>query len=225
MHVDPLNLWFLLLAAASSFTVFTFLPSALEVLKPRDKGPRRILKKPLHDAIRHPSKLRPQSESKPIVDPGTSRDLKAALKDAGSKWNRIGRDTVRVLGDLKLRANLEIFENLVVQGSLVVGEHCVFHGSIKAYGNVSVGSSVVVEGSLLSKRNIDLKEDTVIAGSVHADGSVRIGEKVYVGLSVVAGGDVELFENSEVKNIFTRGLTKVLPSPKLDLPSSMYRID
>lgn len=225
MHVDPLNLWFLLLVTASGFAIFTFLPSVLEILKPKDRGPRRILKKPLHEAIRHASRLRSKSESNPIDDGTISKDLEVALKGAGAKIQRIGRDSVRVLGDIKLNANLEIFENIVVQGSLEVGERCIFHGSIKAYGNMSIGSSVIVEGNLLSKRNIDIKDDAVIAGSVHADGWVRIGEKVYVGLSVNAEGNVELFENSEVKNIFTRGLTKVLPSPQLDLPSSMYRID
>lgn len=225
MQVDPLNLWLLLLATASGFAAFTFLPSVLEILKPKDKGPRKILRRPLHDSIRHPSKLRSRLDSKSIDYREISEDLKAALKDADVKYQRIGRNTVRVLGDLKLKANLKILENLVVRGGLVVEEHCVFHGSIKTYGNVSLGNSVIVEGNLLSKRNIDLKECAVIAGSVHTDGSVRIGEKVYVGLSVVAEGDVELFENSEVKNIMTRGSIKVLPPKRLDLPLSMYRID
>jgi predicted acyltransferase (DUF342 family) len=78
---------------------------------------------------------------------------------------------------------------------------------------------------VLSERDIKIKDEAVITGAVHAKGSVRIGQKVYIGLAVVAEGNVELFENSEVRNILTRGLTKVQPSPAIDLPSSIYRID
>jgi len=223
MYVNPLSLWLLLAATASGFAIFTFLPSVLEVLRPKDKGPRRILKKPLHQRIRNSSMS--QSESGRIGDVGISKDLEVALKDAGVKSQRIGRDTIRVLGNIAFKAGAEVFQNIIVNGSLNAGDHCLFHGSIKSYGNMSMGSSAIVEGNLLSERDITIKNEAVIAGSVHARGSVRIGEKVYVGLAVVAEGNVELFENSEVRNVLTRGLTRVKPSPQLDLPSSMYRID
>jgi len=223
MYVDPLNLLFVLFATASGFAVFTLLPSILEVLRPKDWGPRRILRRPLHERIKRSSTLK--SESSQAGDVGVSKDLEAALKDAGVKSLRIGRDTVRVLGNIAFKADLEVFENVIANGSLDVGDHCVFHGSIKSYGNLSVGNSAIVEGNVLSERDINMKNDAVIVGSVHANGSVRIGEKVYIGLAVVAEGNVELFENSEVKNILTRGLPKVQPSPQIDLPSSMYRID
>lgn len=223
MHVDPLNLWFVLAATASGFAVFTLLPSMLEVLRPKDWGPRRILRRPLHERIKRSSVSK--SESSQTCDVGVSEDLETSLKDSGVKWLRIGRDTVRVLGNIAFKAGLEIFENIIANGTLDVGDTCVFHGSIKSYGNLSVGSSAIVEGNVLSERDINIRNDAVIVGSVHAKGSTRIGEKVYIGLAVVAEGNVELFENSEVKNVLTRGLTKVQPSPQIDLPSSMYRID
>lgn len=223
MYIDPLHLWLLLVAAASGFAAFSFLPSMLEVLRPRDRGPRKILKKPLHERIRRSPVLGSVPNLKGDVE--LSKDLKAALKDAGLRSQCIGKGTVRVLGSIKFKSHAEIFETLIVNGNMFVGDHCTFHGSVKSYGDMSVGSFDVVKGNLLSDRDIEIGDDAVVAGSVHAGGSVRIGERVYVGRTVVAGGTVELFENSEVRNVLTRGSVKVRPSLELDLPSSMYRID
>lgn len=226
MYIDPLILSFFLLATASGFIASMFLPSILEILKPKDKGPRKILKKPLHQAMRQASKLSHQPRSGSTDDTAISKDLEAALKKAGARSQRIGKDIVRIRGDIEFRANSEVFENIVVAGNLVAGEHCVFHSSVKAYGNVSAGSSVIIKGHLLSGMNIDVKEESVIVGSVHADGSIRLGERVYVGISAVAEGDVELFESSEVKkNILAHGSIRVLKHSDFGLPSSMYRID
>lgn len=223
MYVNPLSLWFLLAATASGFAIFTFIPSVLEVLIPKDKGPRRILRKPLHQRIRNSSMS--NAESRRNGGTGISKDLEATLRDAGVKSQPIGRDTIRILGNIVFKSGVEVFENIIVNGSLSAGDHCLFHGSIKSYGDMSIGKSVIVEGHLLSERDIAIENEAVVVGSVHAKGSVRIGEKVYISLVVVAEGDVEMFKNSEVKSVLTRGLTKVKPSPELDMPSSMYRID
>jgi cytoskeletal protein CcmA (bactofilin family) len=223
MYIDPLHLWVLLVATASGFTVFSFLPSMLEVLRPKDKGPRKILKKPLHERIRKSSASKSVPDLKDDVE--LSKDLKAALRDAGLRSQRIGKDTVRILGSITFKPHLEILESIVVDGNMSTGDRCIFHGSLKSYGDMSVGSFDIVEGNMLSERDIKIGDDAVIAGSVHSKGSVRIGERVYVGSTVVAEGNVELFENSEVRNILTRGSTRVRPSLQLDLPSSIYRID
>mgnify|MGYP001599583866 CR=1 FL=1 len=140
-------------------------------------------------------------------------------------WQRSGLGSIAIFAVLFLflvfPPNFEISDNIVVDGTLPVGEHCVFYGSAKAKGNViNNGNCVVLMGNVISKGNIDIKDETVVGGLVHSEGSVRLGEKVFIGLSVVADGDVELYENSEVKkNILTHGVIKVLKYPRLDLPS------
>jgi len=225
MFLDPFLLTLLLSIAALGFIAFLFLPSIIEMIKPRDKGPRRILRTPLQRIMRHgsisASTLKPYS----VDNSSTSKDLQDVLKEAGVKTSCIGMDTLRILGDVAFPPNLQISDNIVVEGALNVGDGCVFDGSVKAKGNVSIGNRVVVRGNLVSKGNVDIKDEAVIGGSVHSEGSVRLGEKVFVGLSVVADGDVELYENSEVeKNILAHGVIKVLRYPKLDFPSTVEDI-
>jgi len=225
VFLDPLLLTLLLLISALFFFVLVFLPPIIEILKPKDKGPRRMLKTPLQKIMRSSSKLAPTSKPRSVDNPKAPKDLQDFLEKVGLKICRVGEDTIRIFGDAAFPPNLEVSDNIVVEGALTVGDSCVFHGSVKAKGDVSVGNAVVVRGNLVSNKNVNIQDDAVIGGSVHAEGSVRLGEKVYVGLSVVADGDVELFENSEVKkNILTNGVIKVLKNPILDFPLSIKDI-
>jgi len=225
MNLDPFLLMLLLLIAALGFIAFLFLPAFIEIIKPRDKGPRRMLRTPLQRIMRHGSKLAFAPKSDPMGNSSASKDLQDVLKEAGVKTIRIGKDTIRIFGDVTFPPNLQISDNIVVEGALTVGDGCVFHGSAKAKGNVLVGNSVVMRGNMVSWGNVNIQDEAVISGSVHAEGSVRLGEKVFIGLSVVADGDVELFENSEVKkNILSHGVIRVLKYPKLDFPSTLEDI-
>jgi predicted acyltransferase (DUF342 family) len=154
-----------------------------------------------------------------------SSNLQDILKEAGAKSTRIGKDIVRISGDFVFPAQSEIQDNVVIEGTVKIGDDCVFHQSIKAEGNAAVGNRVVIKGNLVSNGDVKLLDEVVIGGSLHSDGSVTIGEKVFVSLSVVAIGDVELYENSEVKNnILTRGTIRVLRPPRVDFPSSIDNI-
>jgi len=225
MFLDPLFLMLLLLITALGFIIFLFLPSLIEIVKPRDKGPRRMLRTPLQRIMRKGAKsvFVPKSDS--VANSSTSKNFQSFLKETGVKTRRIGNDTLRILSDVEFPPNLEISDNIVIDGALTMGDRCVFHGSVKARGNVTIGNYVVIKGNLVSNGNVDIQDEAVIGGSVHSEGSVRLGEKVFIGLAVVADGDVELHENSEVKeNILTHGIIKVLRHPKLDFPSTLEDI-
>jgi NDP-sugar pyrophosphorylase family protein len=225
MILDPLLLIILLLIAALGFAASVFSPFLIELKRPRDKGPRRILKTPLERRIRSIGKMPAIAVSGEVEYSGCGDDLQEVLDRADLKAVRIGKDTLRILGDISFPPHLKVSDNIVVEGSLKVGDDCVFHRSLKARGSVLIGNRVVIKGNLLSEENVTVLDDVVIGGSVHSEGSVTMGEKVYVSLSVVAIGDVTLFENSEIKNnILTRGAIKVLKYPKLDLPSSIDEI-
>lgn len=223
--LDPISLMLLLLTAVSGFIAFLFLPSLIEILKPKDKGPRRMLRTPLKKIMRHGPYLTSPLKSDSNDKANALRDFEEFLKKSGVKTSRISKDTLRIFKELAVPPDFEIWKNIVVEGALTAGDRCVFHGSIKAKGNVSVGNSVVVMGNLIATGNVDINDEVVVGGLVHSEGSVKLGEKVFIGLSVVANGDVELFENTEVKkNILTHGVIKVLKYPKLDLPSDLEDI-
>jgi NDP-sugar pyrophosphorylase family protein len=223
MFIDSFLLLLLLLIAALAFMAFLFLPSIIEITRPRDKGPRRILKTPLEKIVRHGSHSVYSAKSDSI---GNAKDLENLLKELGVRNRIIGEDTIRIFGDIVFPPDFEISANLVVEGELTFGDRCICFGSVKARGNVLVGSHTIIRGNLISKRNVFIEDEAIINGSVHAEGSVRLSEKGFIGFSVVAGGDIELFENSEVKkNILAQGAIKVLKHPKLDFPPSLDAID
>jgi len=175
--------------------------------------------------LRHELESATYQKPDSVNDAIASKNLQDFLKEIGVKFHAIGNNTVRILGDVVFPPDFQVWNNIVVEGSLTVGDHCVFHGSVKAKGNATIGNRVVLNGNLISKGNVDIKDEAVIGGLVHSEGSVTLGEKVFVGLSVVADGDVELYENSEVKkNILTQGVIRVLKYPKLDLSSALDNI-
>jgi len=222
MILDPLLLMMFLLIAAFGFAVLVFSPLIIELKKPRDKGPRRIPKTPLEREIRSISRKPADISLSPAECSDHARNLQHILSEAGVKTTRIGKDTIRIFGDIAFAPHSEVSDNLVVEGALSVGDDCVFHRSVKAKGNAFIGNRVVIKENLVSEGDVTVLGEAVIGGSVHSEGSVKIGENVFVALSVVAIGNVELFENSEVKrNILTRGVIKVLRHPRVDLPSSI----
>jgi len=223
--LDPFLLMSLLLIAALAFVVLVFSPLIIELKKPRDKGPRRILKIPFERRIRSSPKKPVTIGRNLAANSSNVKNLEDILNEAGLKATRIGKDTTRIFGDVVFAPHFEVTDNIVVEGALSISDLCVVHRSIKAKGNLAVGNGVVVKGNLVSEGNVTILDDAVIGGSVHSEGSVRIGENVFIALSVVALGDVELYENSEVKkNILTRGVIKVLPHPRVDLPSTLDKI-
>ena len=222
MTLDPFLLTSLLLIVALSFVVFLFLPSLTEILRPKDREPRKILKKPLRKMMRHELKSAIYEKSDSVNGSIASKNLQDFLKEKDVKFHTIGNNTVRILGNVVFPPDFQVWNNIVAEGSLTAGDYCVFHGSVKAKGNIIIGNWVVLNGNLISKGNVDVKDEAVIGGLVHSEGSVRLGGKVFIGLSVVADGDVELYENSEVKkNILTQGVIRVLKYPKLDFSSAL----
>lgn len=227
MSLDPFLLMLFMLILSLGSVVLWFLPSIIEIRKPRDNGPRRILRKSLQRSMRSGS-LATFALKRPCAQTGRGlKELMDLCEEADVQAQCIGHDSVRFLGDVAVPCGFEVSQNIVVEGALIVCEGSVLHGSAKAYGDVLVEDSVVIHGNLVSKLNVRIMDDVVIGGSVHAEGFVRLGERVFVGLSVVAGGDVELFENCEVKkNILGSGcgVIKVLRCPKVNYPPAVQDI-
>lgn len=144
-------------------------------------------------------------------DKGPRRVAESTMEFNRKKVLKLGVDTIRIKGDVEFPPDIEAKENIVVEGSLVIGDRCHFNGSVKALGDAEIGSKVVIEGSLISGGVVKLGKNTRIKGSVDARGSVHLDEDSFVGLSLTSGGDVEMYKGARVfKNIFSQGHVHVL---------------
>jgi len=223
--LDSNALFVMIIISAFGFIVMVFLPSIIELKKPRDKGPRRIRKSSLQESVARTPKLVPVQRAGSCTSKLESGDLQEILMASGVKSRRVNKNTVRILEGVEFEPGVEITDNIVVNGALKAGARCVFHGSVKAAEKAVIGDCVVIRGNLISLGDIHLGDDVVVAGSVHSEGSAKLGEKVFVGLTLVAGGDVEVYESSEVSgSILTRGTIKVLRCPRVDLPQALDEI-
>jgi predicted acyltransferase (DUF342 family) len=159
--------------------------------------------------------LPPFVELKSPRDNGPRRVAERTMGFRGKKVLRLGVDTIRIIDDWEFPSDCEVKENIVVEGSLVIGDRCHFYGSIKASDDVDISSKVVIEGSLIAGGHVKLRKDVVIMGSLDAKGPVSLGENSFVGLSLTSSGDVEMERGAKViKNIFSQGHIRVTRTPE-----------
>jgi len=143
-------------------------------------------------------------------DKGPRRMAESTMEFSRKRVLKLGVDTIRIMGDVEFPSDVETRENIVVEGSLVIGDRCHFYGSVKALGDVEIRGEVVVEGSLIAGGSVKVGKDAEIKGSVDTKGSVHLGENSFVGLSLTSGGDVEMHRGARVfKNIFSQGHIRV----------------
>jgi len=198
----------LLILALFGFTVFLFLPSILELKRPRNHGPRSILESGEEKGTQ-------RVDSAELLElplfvkeyiPESLQQIMVSLN--GKKISKIGTDTVKIGGDVEFPSEIEILENIVVEGRLRIGDKCRFHGNVQASEGVRIGRNVVLEKNLVSEKDVSIDRDSVINGSLNAKGSVFLGPNALVGLSLFSGGHVELGQGAKVvKNIISSGLT------------------
>jgi len=196
----------LLILALCGFTAFLFLPSILELKRPRNHGPRRILESVEEMKTQIKSSIELSELLTPVKDyiPESLQRILVSLN--GKKISRIGADTIKIVGDVEFPSGIETLENIMVEGFLTIGDECHFHGSVQASEDVTIGCNVTVEKNLVSGKNVVVDRNTVINGSLNAKGSVSLGPNALVGLSLFSGGNVELSQGAKVaKNITSSG--------------------
>lgn len=197
----------LLILALCGFTVFLFLPSILELKQPRNHGPRRILKSSneggTYTKVDSAKLLGLPLFVKEYIPESLQRTL---VSLDGKKISKIGTDIVEIVGDVEFPSEIEILENIVVEGRLMIGDNCRFYGSVQASEDVKIGCNVIVEKDLVSGKDVVIDRNTVINGSLNAKGSVHLGQNVLVGVSLFSGGSVELGQGAKVaKKIISNG--------------------
>ena len=186
--------------------ILLFLPTILELRKPKDLGPRKIAETMVRTLIKRRRKPNNRAKLLSTITDQIPDNLRHTLIDLDDKEiSKLGVDTIRIAGDVHLPPDIEIQENVVVEGSLTIGNRCHFLGSIKVSEDVKVGNEVVIEENLIAGGNVNIGKDTVIYGLVNAEGSVCLGQNSSIGLSVTSGGDVKLHENARVAKTITCG--------------------
>ena len=187
--------------------MFLFLPSILELKRPRDHGPRRILKSDGEMCTRVEKMLVETLELPVFVKEYIPESLQRTLVNLnGKRIFKIGTDITKVFDNVEFPSGIEILESIVIEGRLTIGDNCLFHGSVEASEDVKIGCDSIVEKDLVSGRDVSIDRNSVIKGALNAKGSVYLGTNVLVGLSLFSGGNVELSEGSKVaKEIISSG--------------------
>lgn len=212
--------WFivLLILSLGGFVIFLFLPTLWELKKPRDSGPRKIAEISTERVPERGGELAKSPKLPRAVKEGIPEGLRHALIDLdGKEISKLGINTIRIVGDTELPSGIEIRENLIVEGSLKIGDRCCFHRNVKASKDVEIGNDVLIGENLIVGGRLSIENGTVIKGLVNAESSVCLGQNVSVGLSLASGGNVELNQNTKVaKSIVSRGYIRVSQRSKIE---------
>lgn len=201
----------MLIFALCVFIIVLFLPALLELRKTKNAGPRKIAGITMERIPRHARESAKPPKLSQVVKEHVPESLIHALNNLeGKEIHKPRADTIRVIREVELPSDIEIRENLVVDGSLRIGNRCRFHRSIKASKDVQIGSDVIIEGNLIAGGSVKLGNGSVVNGLVDSGGSVLLSRSVSVRLSLTSGGDVELYENVRVgKGIISHGYVRV----------------
>ncbi len=174
------------------------IPALIEIFKRKDKGPRNV----------PDSTTQEERPEIPTPVPPLERSRMESRANAPT-------DMVRVTGNVSIPAGTEIDENLVVQGRLIVGERCHFHGSIKALGGVEIGAGTIVEGHIVSDGLVKLGPNCTVNGIIDSVQDIILGENAKVE-AVSTKKAVKLGVGAQIRKRVTAG-TSILTSPAMGL--------
>ncbi len=83
-------------------------------------------------------------------------------------------------GDVEIPSGTNINKNLVVKGSLKVGDNCRGRGKLRAFKDITIGTDTIIDGDLISGGNIFVGPRSLINGVVEASGVFEIEENAVV---------------------------------------------
>jgi len=167
---DQLLLFVLLLLSLVSLAVILFLPSLLEIWKPKDSGPRKIREKTLEqlgvkvhkvndEIVRVQGDLNLPSDFKFEENLVVKGSLNAG---DGCHFSR----SLKVSGIVTLGCAVLVGENLIVEGDVKINDEAVISGSINAGGSVKLGEKTYVGGSVVAGGNVELFENCEVVNGI-----------------------------------------------------------
>ena len=190
---DAFVLLLTLLLVFVGFVFVLFVPSFLEVRKPKDKGPRRVRDSTLdrlgvkvqrlsdnglrlRGDLKLPSGL--EFEENVIVEGSATISARC----------HFGKG-LKIQGDVTVGNGVVIDENLIVDGDVNVLDEAIIGGSISAAGKVKLGEKVYVGGSVVSDGNVELFENSEVVGGILSGKYGTIKVKKVLGVEFPASID------------------------------------
>lgn len=167
---DAFVLLLTLLLVFVGFMFVLFVPSFLEVRKPKDKGPRRVRDSTLErlgvkvqrlsdNGIRLRGDLR--------LPAGFEFEENVIVEGAATIGARchFGKG-LKIQGDATVGNGVVIDENLIADGNVNVLDEAIIGGSISAGGKVKLGEKVHVGGALVAGDDIELFENCEVMNGI-----------------------------------------------------------
>ena len=105
---------------------------------------------------------------------------------------------ILILGNIDLPRNVEIMDDISIQGSVEIGALSTLHGRVRATGDVEIGEGTLIEGEVFAGGDCRAARETTFGDVIQAYGNVELQEGCRVGLSVAARGRVTLTGNVTV---------------------------
>jgi len=166
-----------LILALFGFALLFFLPAAMELKRPRDKGPRRVKestklarKKVLKlgvDTIRITSDVEfpPDVEAKENIVVEGSLMIEDRCHFYGS---------VKASGDVEIRDKVVIEGSLIAGGSVKLGKDTMIKGSVDARGSVVLGENSFVGLSLTSGGDVEMHRGAKVFKNIFSQGHIHV---------------------------------------------------
>ena len=92
----------------------------------------------------------------------------------------IDDNVTTVDGDVEIPSGTNINKDLVVKGSLKIGDNCRGHAKLKAFKGITIGADTIIDGDLISGGNIFVGPRSLINGVVEASGVFEIEKDAVV---------------------------------------------
>ena len=92
------------------------------------------------------------------------------------------------------------FDDVVIDGTLVVRSGSTFEGDLYVYGNEFISDNIYVTGSTYISQNLEVEGNTSVAGNSDVTGNVIVGGDVWVDQDVDVLGDIRVDGNISASN-------------------------
>lgn len=92
----------------------------------------------------------------------------------------MGDNGSTVDGDVEIPSGTNINKDLLVKGSLRIGDNCRGRGKLKAFKDITIGADTIIDGDLISKGNIYVGPRSLINGVAEAIGIFEIEKDAVV---------------------------------------------
>lgn len=171
-------IWVLLLTFGL-FVLILFLPTIIEHFRPEDVG-RKIPEATIKRFEETPTSAPIEEE----VEEGPAKMFVPSMPESG------GSKVLKIKGDFVIEPDSEIFEDVVAEGELKIGDRSRCHGDMKGLKGITVGNRVLIAGNVISGGPTRVGNNSAIQGILDSVGDIYLGKNAFVGLSLVTSGTV-----------------------------------